>query len=231
MSAEATVRTGAARSVSQQHPHVVSIQVGQVRPLAIATAGGRVERLVDSGIAKEPREGPIRCEALGFVGDHQADLKVHGGIDKAVLAYSGDHFRHWSLAWGRAVPPGSFGENLTLQDAGESNVCIGDRYRVGSCLLEVSQPRQPCYKLAAYQRRPELVREVVATGFTGWYFRVVEPGLIEAGDRLEMQERPWPLWTIGRANSLLYGKTIDPTAMTELFLIPQLSAAWKRALG
>lgn len=222
---------GATESVSHQDSNVVSIQIGEVRPLVVPSSGGRGDRWVDSGIAKERQKGPVRCETHGLVGDHQADLQVHGGVDKAVLAYSEDHFPHWAEAWGRPVAPGAFGENLTLRGVKETNVCIGDRFRLGGCLLEVSQPRQPCYKLAAYQRRPELVRMVIATGYSGWYFRVVEPGPVEAGESLELRERPWPQWSIAQANSVLYGKTIDSAAVTELFLIPQLSSAWKRDLG
>ena len=212
-------------------PTVVSLQTGQVQPLAIVGSSGQVARVVDTAIAKKPQLGSVYCGIEGLAGDHQADRRVHGGIDKAILAYSSDHFSYWEDVWGRSPIAGSFGENLTLQNLTEAQACVGDRYEAGDCILEVSQPRQPCFKLAAYQRQPRLVRLVVESGFSGWYFRVVQPGYIRAGAVLQLVERPWPEWTITRANDLLYEKTIDPVAMSELYLLPQLATAWKRDLG
>ena len=212
-------------------PSVLSLQIGQVQPLAIVSSSGQIARVVDSAIAKKPQLGRIYCGTAGLAGDHQADKRVHGGIDKAVLAYSSDHFSYWEGLWGYRPTPGSFGENLTLQNLAEADACIGDRYEVNDTILEVSQPRQPCFKLAAYQRQPRLVRLVVESGFSGWYFRVVQSGHICAGAHLRLVERPWPDWTITRANDLLYEKIIDPVAMSELYMLPQLARAWKQDLG
>ncbi len=142
---------------------------------------------IATGIHKMPVSGAVQLKKLGLDGDEQADLSVHGGLDKAVYAYPSEHYAFW-VAQRLAVfkreeplPPGSMGENLTLQGLLESDVWIGDRLHVGDAILEVTEPRQPCYKFNAKMGFPHAVKLMVQSGFSGFYLRVVQPGAISAG--------------------------------------------------
>ena len=177
-------------------------------------------------------ESRVHVGIEGLAGDGHADLKNHGGADKAVLAYSADHYPYWRRELSLDdLPFGAFGENLSIEGMSERDVCIGDRYRIGETILEVSQPRQPCWKLGRRWNQKLLPKIVIQNGFCGWYLRILQPGTIEKGLTIDITERPYPQWTVQRANDLLYGKAIDPTAMSELFLLPPLSVAWKQSLG
>ena len=126
---------------------------------------------------------------------------MHGGPEKAMLAYCADHYPLWNAELGRDdLGDGSFGENLSISGMDERSVAIGDVYRIGSAVVQVSQPRQPCWKLARRCRLPTMPAKAIATGRLGWYFRVLEPGEITAGDRVDPRERPSPEWTISRIN-------------------------------
>ena len=156
---------------------VVSVNVGQ--PREVLWHGKRVL----TAIFKEPVSGPIRLEPDNFAGDRQADLEVHGGPDKAVYVYPAAYYDEWR----RELPEsdlacGAFGENLTLAGVSDQTVFIGDRYRVGSAEVVVTQPRLPCYKLGIRFGRDSFVKQFLASGRTGFYFRVVRSGAIAAGD-------------------------------------------------
>ncbi len=138
-----------------------------------------------TGIFKEPVEGKIALRTLNLDGDEQADLTVHGGIDKALYVYASEHYPFWreelpdtKLDWG------AFGENLTTERLLENTVCIGDEFRVGTAVIKVTQPRLPCYKLAIKIGREDIVRRFVKSGRSGIYFSVVEEGMIGVGDEL-----------------------------------------------
>ena len=162
-----------------------SVNVGLPQPLA--THKGDVQ----SGIIKMPVAGRVRVRRLGLDGDGQADLTVHGGPDKAVYAYSHDHYPHWEQALGRAdLGPGSFGENLTVDGMLEGDVRIGDIYRIGSAVMQVTQPRSPCFKLAAHLGLPDFAKLFLASGRSGFYLRVLEEGDVGAGDAVELVSSP-----------------------------------------
>ncbi len=187
---------------------------------------------MDHGVFQKPVDGPVQTGWLGLQGDSQADVKHHGGRDKAILAYSADHFAGWradpELA---ALSGGGFGENLTLSGLTEPDVCIGDAWRAGDVLLEVSQPRQPCWKLGRRWRKPEMVKQVVQNGQTGWYLRVLEEGLLEAGFSLQLERRPHPDWSIAAANRVMYDRKTPADRIRALIALPELSDAWKDELG
>src|SRR5260221_2147796 len=176
---------------------VVSVQVGQIAPL------GR-ER-VPSGFIKRPVTGALMAEKLGLAGDQQADLRVHGGADKAVYCYPIEHYARWSeMLEGKEhlLVPGGFGENLTTQGLDEGRVCIGDIFQVGAARVQVTQPRQPCFKLALRFEHSPMIKAMVRNGLSGLYLRVLEPGLVEAGASIAMLDRPHPAWSIKPVNRL-----------------------------
>ena len=183
-----------------------------------------------SAIAKFPVIGSVAVGALGLAGDEQGDPRVHGGLDKAVHHYPAEHYAAWRSELG-ALPvlsaPGAFGENLATHGMTEASVCLGDRLRVGSALFEVSQSRQPCWKLNDRFGVPDMARRVQQTGRTGWYYRVLEAGAVQAGDRFELVERPWPQWPLARVIAVLYHQRFDAGVLRELAALP-LTPSWRR---
>lgn len=183
-----------------------------------------------SGIRKIPVDGPLSVLKTGIAGDGQADLKNHGGPDKALCCYPSEHYSYWSERLERKLRAHSFGENVSLQGATEDEVCIGDIYECGSLLLQVSQPRRPCWKLARFHDQKELALWVQESGKTGWYARILKPGSIVSGARLALYERPFPEWTLTLANHLIYDKKADPSLLRELSGVDALSQSWRDSL-
>jgi MOSC domain-containing protein YiiM len=164
--------------------HVVSLNVGG--PREVEWRG----RLVRTSIWKEPVQGPVRVTSLNLDGDAQSDLSVHGGPDKAVYAYPAEHYGYWQRELDvDALPWAAFGENLTTSGILEPDIAIGDRVRVGSAELMVTQPRLPCFKLGIRFGRDDMVKRFLQSGRSGFYFAVVREGEITAGDRLEIAIR------------------------------------------
>lgn len=207
---------------------LTSIQVGRVAWHGTPGATNPHDRAWSTGFFKSPVAGPVRVGLTNLDGDEQADLRVHGGPEKAVLAYSADHYPAWRSELARPdLPFGAFGENLTVSGLTEADVCIGDVWRVGGVVLAVTQPRQPCWKLARRWRLTDLPGRVVKTGRSGWYFRVADVGEIEAGMPLERLDRPNPEWSVERANRVMYQERDDGAAAAELAAVPGLSESWR----
>jgi MOSC domain-containing protein YiiM len=162
---------------------LLSIQVG--RPREVVFEG----RPVNTAIFKTPVSGPVRVGRLNLDGDAQADLKVHGGPDKAVYAYSVDAYPSWNKEMGTELGYGSLGENLSVDRLDEEDVCVGDIVAVGSCALLAVQPRLPCFKLGVRLGTQEALKAFMRINRPGIYFRVLEEGEIRAGDRLAIRER------------------------------------------
>lgn len=212
-------------------PAIVSVQIGQATCYEDAAPADGKSRAWTTAFFKTPVAGTVRVTNLGLAGDEQADRKNHGGIDKAVLAYAADHYDYWNDALGKVeMPYGGFGENLTIRGLDEASVCIGDRWRAGDVEFEVSQPRQPCWKMGRRWQRPDLPKLVIQNGKSGWYLRVIGEGELSAGAPLELVSRPWPLWTIARASRLLYHDHAHVAALQELANVPELSRAWREEL-
>lgn len=172
---------------------MLSIHVGTVAPLGPAG--------VPSAFRKHRVEGPVKVEHLGLVGDAQADLAVHGGPEKAVYAYAAGHYAAWAQDHPQhrdQFAPGGFGENLTIVGLTEGDICVGDVHRIGSAVLQVCQPRQPCFKLALFFDDNRLPKAMVRNGRAGWYYRVLEPGEISTGDAVSLVERPNPEFRFDR---------------------------------
>ncbi|MEE4454104.1 MOSC domain-containing protein [Novosphingobium resinovorum] len=159
-----------------------------------------------SAIAKTPVEGRVRVHRLGLDGDSQADLTVHGGPDKAIHHYPHDHYSWWREAIGEhplLADYGAFGENVSTAGLTEDAICIGDRWRLGSALVEVSQGRQPCWKLDHRFDGAKVNGACVTSRRAGWYYRVIEEGEVGEGDGLELIDRPFPEWSVRRVFGLL----------------------------
>lgn len=213
-------------------PTIVSIQVGLPRWHGTPGATGPMDRPYSTGFFKEPVAGPVRVGRTNLVGDGQADLSVHGGPDKAVLAYSAEHYPAWRAELGLPdLPFGAFGENLSINGLTEEDVCVGDVWTAGEVTFEVSQPRQPCWKLARRWRLKTLPAMVVETGRSGWYFRVLAEGELTAGTELLLTARPNPAWTITRANGVMYHEKANPALAAELARVPELSMSWRETLA
>jgi MOSC domain-containing protein YiiM len=211
---------------------VVSVQVGVPREMGHEGAPEVFDRPWTSGIFKTPVDGPVFVGFEHLAGDQQADLTVHGGRDKAVCVYSADHYPAWAgTLWPEVGAFGAFGENLSVAGVTEDDVCIGDVWAAGDLRFQVSQPRQPCWKLARKWRIPDLVDRVVTTGRTGWYFRVLEEGAVVAGTTLTLVERPAPEWSITAANEVMHGRPRNNAAAAVLAAVPALSEAWRATLA
>ncbi len=209
---------------------ILSLQVGRPAAHVSELEDGQDAAWV-SGIWKFPVEGRLRLDRGSLDGDAQADLKNHGGPDKAVCCYPGEHYPDWRAALGKSEaesPFGAFGENWTLAGMTEDATCIGDTYAVGTACVQVSQPRMPCWKLGRRWERPGLPLEVSGSGRTGYYLRVLEPGEIGAGDALTLIERPTPDWPVARVNRAMYVDKDDAELADTLSRLPLLAEAWRR---
>ncbi|ODT66795.1 MAG: hypothetical protein ABS75_24690 [Pelagibacterium sp. SCN 63-23] len=202
---------------------VEALLAGPVAPLG--------PRKAPSGIAKRPLDGRVRLGPEGLEGDAQGDRKHHGGPEKALHHYARDHYCFWREAVGPSAvlsAPGAFGENLSTRGLTEAEVAIGDTFRLGEALIQVSQGRQPCWKLNARFAVEDMALRVQRTGFTGWYYRVLEPGHVEAGNGLELVERISPEWTLRRLWRLLYVDTLNFDELAAMAALEHLPDSWRR---
>jgi MOSC domain-containing protein YiiM len=212
-------------------PTVISIQVGRPQDhLHDGPVDGNSCSWT-TAFWKQPVEGPVWVGATNIDGDQQADLVNHGGSDKAVLAYSADHYDYWRAHLKLPdMPYGGFGENLTISGVDEASVCIGDTWRTGPVVFQVTQPRQPCWKMSRRWRIADLAKQVIANGKSGWYLRVLTEGELAAGATMELIARPHPAWTVARASDLFHYRKDDLAGAAELAALPELSAAWRESL-
>jgi MOSC domain-containing protein YiiM len=204
---------------------IVSVNVGMPRELAWKGMP------VWTGIFKEPVEGPVMISKLNLAGDEQADLTVHGGAEKAVYAYPADHYEYWrnelpdvSFSWGK------FGENLTTDGLREDTLCIGDRLRIGSAVLMVTQPRMPCYKLALRFDRDDMIKRFLMSGRSGFYFSVIEPGEVSVGSKVEILSGDPNRVTVADIGRLYLGQTRDLGLLQRATNVSALPGNWKAEL-
>ena len=194
---------------------------------------GKIARLNGDGMRtafiKAPVEGPVAVHALGIEGDEQGNLRVHGGPEKAVYGYPVSGYAGWRAefpAMADRFGPGAMGENLVVGGLDESSVHIGDIIRAGTALLQVSQIREPCSTFAAVLGTTRVVRAMSKSARCGWYYRVLEPGRIGAGDAHDVVERPNPGWSVARFAAFAAGRSGTIEAITELTTLPGLTPAW-----
>lgn len=173
---------------------LLSVNVASIGELFIAQSD-RMRRIA-TGIHKQPVAGPVQVDKLGLAGDEQADPTVHGGLLKAAYAYPSEHYAFWeaqrraALKRDEPLPPGSMGENLTLQGVLERDVWVGDRLAIGEVVLEVTEPRQPCFKFNAKMGFAHAAKMMVQAGCSGFYLRVVRTGRLQAGDAVALLPGP-----------------------------------------
>ena len=202
---------------------LVSLNVGKPRPLI------QGNKSVPSAIFKSPVLGPMQLGNTGLESDAQADLKNHGGAEKAVCVYPLEHYSYWAARLERKLEPRAFGENFSTEKLLEPEVCLGDSYRVGNATVQVSQPRQPCFKLATRHGVKELALWAQETGFTGFYL-CLEAGEICTGDDIMLLERPTRSLSIAEANRVMHRDKYDVLSIERLLSIPALSVSWRRTL-
>jgi MOSC domain-containing protein YiiM len=178
--------------MTSRSPEAVVCSVNVGRPRYVEWRGQQVL----TAIWKEPVQGAIRVEGVNFVGDDQADRRVHGGADKAVYAYATEDYDWWSTQVGD-LGPGTFGENLTTAHVDLTAAFIGDRWYVGTAVLEVSQPRLPCFKLGIRMDDDTFTRRFALAGRPGAYLRIVQPGQVEAGDQIRLEPASHPSISVG----------------------------------
>jgi len=210
--------------MSPSAPTVISIQVGRIAPLG--------PEGVPSGFVKTPVSGPVEVGPLGLRGDEQADLTVHGGIDKAVYVYPSEHYASWIADVPRHEPvlvPGAFGENFTIRGIDEDAASVGQVFRIGTTELQVTQPRLPCSKLALRFDDATLGRIMMQTARTGWYMRVLKPGVVEAGDEIHILAQPNPAWTIARFARFIPVRRASLAEFAELATLEGIPEYWKYA--
>ena len=169
-------------------------------------------RTVRTGIWKAPVQGPCRVGKLNVEADGQGDLAGHGGEQRAVFVYQMASYRYWQERLGRSdFVPGQFGENFTIDGLPDDEVCIGDRYRIGAALLEVTQPRTTCYRVGMRMDEPQMAALLTASGRPGFYFRVLEEGEVAANDAIVLDSRGPERMTVAVINGLLYSNPIIRT--------------------
>jgi MOSC domain-containing protein YiiM len=207
---------------------VVAVNVGTPRPLA---AHG--DERVYSGIAKQPVAAGTRLwlSSGNLAGDAQADLSVHGGPDKAVYAYPSEHLIEWAVELDETLGPAPFGENLSTRGARETDVRVGDVWRWDDAVLQVSQPRWPCFKLALHRGRGDVQGRMRASGRTGWYLRVLQPGEVVVGSGVDVVARDPAALTIADAHLAMSDRhLVDRARVEALAAHDALAAEWRAPL-
>jgi MOSC domain-containing protein YiiM len=201
---------------------LISVNVG--RPRIVTWKGTQVS----TSIFKHPVEGAVDVKKLNLREDQQADLSVHGGPNKAVYAYASEHYPYWRTQLPESeLPWGAFGENLTTEGLSEDALHIGDRLRIGSALLMVTQPRVPCYKLTIRFDRDDLIKRFIRSKTSGFYFAVLEEGQLAVGDGVEIVHRDPAAVSVNDINHLYYGKTHNAELVRRAVNLEALPESWR----
>jgi MOSC domain-containing protein YiiM len=204
--------------------HLASLNVGQPQQLLWNN------RKVTSGISKRPVTDDVFLSVLNFEGDVQADKKNHGGKDKAVSVYPSVHYLYWKQHWDLDLAPASFGENLAVDGLTEETVKIGDVFQLGEALLQISQPRMPCYKVGMNLKQESIPDDMVKTGYTGFYMRVLEPGFVEAGSTLKLVKKSEFDVTVAEVNLVTYHQKNDMDKLKKICALDDLAGGWRDKL-
>ncbi|MEP1034829.1 MOSC domain-containing protein [Ekhidna sp.] len=201
--------------------HLESIFVG--KPVKADYHG----RDISTGIFKNKVIGPVKVSSFNIEGDKQADLTVHGGIDKAVYLYPAEHYDFWKKERSDLhFEPGLFGENLSASGLDETNTCIGDVFEVGSIVLSVTSPRMPCYKLGIRMKDPGFVRDFMKAERNGFYFKVLQEGVIQAGDEIKKISQDGHHLTVQETIQLYTTRKFDTVLLKKAVDSPSLPEDW-----
>jgi MOSC domain-containing protein YiiM len=201
---------------------LLSVNVGE--PRQVQWQG----KMVSTGIFKDPVNGRVMMRTLNLDGDQQADLTVHGGVDKAVYAYPVEHYGFWrNELTGIDLPTGMFGENLTIEGLAENSVFIGDRFQIGDAEVIATQPRMPCYKLGLRFARPDMVKRFLASRRTGFYFSVAREGTVGAGDSIRLVSRGQDAIRVSDITRLYAVDKNDREGLRRAIEIKSLPESWK----
>lgn len=207
-----------------KHAELLSIYIGRV---ANPWPGKEA-----SAIGKTLVTGAQSLMSEGLVGDQQADRSVHGGPDKAVHVYCAAHYPVWRDELDRDdMVPGRFGENFAVSEWSEHDVCIGDVFTIGAATVQISQGRQPCWKLAMHTGNDRMAYLFQTTGRTGWYFRVLETGEVTAGDQFTLIDRPCPDWSVADVTRARLTRKVSTADAKTLSNLPELADDWRRAFA
>lgn len=188
-------------------------------------------KAVKTSIFKKPVLKSVMVRRMNIDGDRQSDLAVHGGEFKAVYAYSLDHYAWWKGRLGKDLPPGMFGENLTVEGLDEEDVCVGDHYQVGGAVLEAVQPRLPCLKLAIRFADPSMVKSFLESQRWGVYLRVVQEGELKVLDEFVRLRRGEGSFSIPELARLYFSPRRDPRTLKRALGLPALPPHWREELG
>ncbi|ORB68594.1 MOSC and FAD-binding oxidoreductase domain-containing protein [Mycolicibacterium tusciae] len=207
-------------------PTLVSLNIGM--PADVPWRG----KTVHTGIYKKPVQGPVMVRRLNIDGDGQGDLNGHGGEQRAVMVYQTESYEHWQRHFGRDdLEPGTFGENFTITGLSDDEVCIGDRYRIGEAEFEVTQPRVTCFRVGIRLGEPEMPNLLVAHHRPGFYFRVIEEGLVASGDEIVRTRRGRHALSVADVDALLYLPDRDVDMLRTAVDIPALSPGWQQSFA
>lgn len=209
-------------AINQGIGRVFSVHIGPIAPLGL--------KGVPSGFVKHNVEGSISVGPLGLQGDHQADLSVHGGLEKAVYGYGVSNYDLWRSEFpqhGAKFVPGGLGENLAIEGQNEESVFIGDIISIGSAILQVCQPRQPCFKFALRFEDNRMPGAMMKNGRSGWYYRVLQPGTLTPGDPIHLNERPNPTWPMSRFVALITSNRFTEAEAEEIAEMSGLASDWR----
>jgi ferredoxin-NADP reductase/MOSC domain-containing protein YiiM len=205
---------------------LVSVNVGM--PTDVAWRG----KTIHTGIYKSPIEGPVMVRRLNIDGDGQGDLGGHGGEQRAVMVYQTESYDYWSKVLGRDdLQPGNFGENFTITELSDDEVCIGDRYAIGEAEFEVSQPRVTCFRVGMRLGQPDMPNLLVAHHRPGFYFRVITEGRVQQGDAIVRTQRGRHQLTVADIDALLYLPDRDTDMLRKSVDLPALSPGWQQSFN
>lgn len=206
--------------------------------VVIGLFAGRPEQLwpgrAPSAIRKVPVCGPVHIGREGFAGDVQADKTVHGGKEKAIHQYSADHLESWQAELpdlADLMRPGCFGENISASGVTERDLCLGDVLSLGTARVQVCQGRQPCWKLNLHIGDDRMAARFQKSGRTGWYYRVLDDGVANVGDQMDLQQRPNPQWPLDVVIGARFNASLPTRTARDLSELTELSASWRASFG
>lgn len=210
---------------------VKALLIGKVQTYGDENAANSINKIWQSAIFKTATNDEIYADKFGFHGDEVADKKHHGGAEKAIFANSYENYPVWSEFLGlNNLPFGAMGENLTISGIHEESVYIGDVHKIGSLVLQVSQPRKPCFKLSKRWMNAGVAKEIFRSGLSGWYYRVLENGVCKAGNEVQILQRDKASMSVMEVNRLFYSPKQNMDLMDKFMSLDSLSDGWKEDL-